>query len=104
MISKHCFIFSFKWLGVQTFHKIFKIFVGELGVFVESQIEIVDISLVVLAVVDFHGFGVDEWLEGVVFVGKLGKGIFHKLSIDLDLCVVKNVYWKGTSLTLVEYL
>ena len=40
----------------------------------DGRVEVVDVGLVVLAVVDFHGQRVYVRLKGVVRVGKVGEG------------------------------
>jgi hypothetical protein len=43
---------------------------AEVGVVGQGGIHVVDVGLVVLVVVELHGFGVDERLERRVVVGK----------------------------------
>jgi len=40
----------------------------------QSLVQIIDIGFVMPIMVDFHGFGIDGRLKGVVVVRKLGQG------------------------------
>ena len=62
---------------------------GEGRIVGQGGIEVVDVGLVVLAVVDLHGLGVDERLEGGVVVGKRWKFVGHRGNLlDFD-CTVR---------------
>jgi hypothetical protein len=50
---------------------------AEAGFFGQSSVEVGDVSVVVLAVVDFHRRLVDVRLKGSVWVGQGGEGVAH---------------------------
>ena len=56
--------------GVQIADEVVNGFGGEIGVIGQGGIDVGDVGLVMLVVVEVHGFGVDERLERAVVVGK----------------------------------
>jgi hypothetical protein len=60
--------------GVEALQKFFQGFLLEVGVGSEGLVEVVDISGVMLAVVEGHGLGVDVGLKGGGGVGERRKG------------------------------
>ena len=60
--------------GVEALQKFFQGFPLEVGVGSEGLVEVVDVSGVVLAVVESHGLGVDIGLKGGRGVGERGEG------------------------------
>ena len=45
-----------------------------------SNVEVVDVGGVVLAVVELHDLGADDRLQGVVVVGKVGQAVLPSLA------------------------
>ena len=56
--------------GVEIADEVVDGFGGERGVIGQSCIHVGDVGLVMLVVVELHGFNVDERLKGRVFVGE----------------------------------
>ena len=68
--------------GGEGFDEVLGGFVGEVGLGGDGGVEVGDVGLVVFAVVDLHGGGVDGGLESVGGVGKRGECGGHVVSLS----------------------
>lgn len=65
------------WNLIELRHQVVYVERVELAVLLEEAVQVVDVSLMVLGVVNLHGLLVKVWLEGVIAVSQLGQRVRH---------------------------